>query len=204
MYVRTIYATGDPAELDGAVEALSTEGRRLLSEQPGYRGMGLFVDRELGKLVAGTWWEDEKAEQASDDRLRERRAELLAPFARTVAVDTWEAAVARRPAALGSGAWFRLLRLEFEPSDADLLVDTFEKTGLPKLETIRGFEGASLLIDRAKGRATVGALWTDHNTLAASRAAVAGIRGEATAKARVITRSLEEFEVVFVAPVSPA
>jgi len=57
MFVRTLCATGDPAELDGAIEALSTEGRRLLSEQPGFRGFGLVVDRELGKLATATWWE---------------------------------------------------------------------------------------------------------------------------------------------------
>ncbi|MFD9502003.1 hypothetical protein [Streptomyces sp. NPDC060035] len=204
MYVRTIYATGDPAELDGVADALSTEGRTLLSEQPGYRGMGLFVDRELGKLLVGSWWDNEKSREASDDRLRERRAELLAPFAQTVAVDNWEAAVARRAKGLGPGAWFRLVRLEVEPSDVDLLVETFQNTALPKLQSIPGLEGTSLLLDRAKGRAAVGVLYTDRNTLAASRSSVAAVRGEATARARVTTRSLEEFEVVLATVVSPS
>lgn len=204
MYVRTIYATGDPAELDGAADALSTEGRAMVSELPGYRGMGLFVDRELGKLLVGSWWEDEQSRHDSDERLRKRRAELLAPFARTVAVDNWEAAVARRAKDLGPGAWFRLVRMEAEPSDVDQLVETFQNTALPKLQSIPGLEGTSLLIDRAKGRAAVGVLYTDRDTLTASRSSVAAVRGEATAKARVTTRSLEEFEVVLATVTAPS
>ncbi|MGW0313981.1 antibiotic biosynthesis monooxygenase [Streptomyces flavidovirens] len=204
MYVRTTYATGDPAKLDDVTEAISTEGRRLLAEQPGYRGMGLFVDRELGKLLVGSWWEDEESRQASDERLRERRAELIAPFAGTVATDNWEAAVASPPEGLEPGAWFRLTRLEFEPRDADLLVETFRNTVLPRLRDLPGFAGTSLLIDRAKGRATVGAFYTDRQALAASRSAAAAVRAEATSQARVITRSIEEFEVVLAQVTRPS
>lgn len=204
MYVRTTYATGDPAKLDSVVDAIGSEGRRLLSEQPGYRGMGLFVDRELGKLLVGSWWEDEASREASDERLRERRAELISPFTKSVATDNWEAAVASRPEELKPGAGFRLIRLEFEPPDADLLVETFRNAVLPKLHGIPGFAGTSLLIDRAKGRASVGAFYTDRDALVASRSAAAAVRAEATARARVITRSIEEFEVVLVDVVKPA
>ncbi|MGX1881026.1 antibiotic biosynthesis monooxygenase [Streptomyces sp. NPDC055287] len=204
MYVRTIYATGDPAKLDGVADTLSTEGHRLVSEQPGYRGMGLFVDREIGKLVVGSWWEDEASRQASDERLRERRAEMVAPFARTVAIDNWEAAVVSRPDTVEPGMWFRLVRLEFEPADADRLVETFRDTALPKLRNITGFSGSSLLIDRPQGRATVGAFYADRDALVASRSAVAAVREEATSQARVITRSVEELEVVLVHVVRPS
>ncbi|WP_369146267.1 antibiotic biosynthesis monooxygenase [Streptomyces sp. R44] len=204
MYVRSIYATGDPAELDGVAEALRTEGRALLSAQPGYRGMGLFADRELGKLLVGSWWDDEASRQASFEKLSTRRDELLAPFARTTTVDNWEAAVARRAEELGPGAGFRLLRMDVEPSGIDLLVDTFRDTALPKVQKIPGLAGISLLVDRDLGRAAIGALYTDRDALVASRGAIAAVRGEATTKARVTTRSLEEFEVVLATAVPHA
>ncbi|MFF7437584.1 antibiotic biosynthesis monooxygenase [Streptomyces sp. NPDC008122] len=196
MYVRSIYATGDPAELDGVAEALRTEGRELLSAQPGFRGMGLFVDRELGKLLVGSWWDDEASRQASNELLGKRRDELLAPFARTVTVDNWEAAVARRAQELGPGGGFRLVRMNVEPADIDLLVNTFRDTSLPKIQQIPGLDGISLLVDRDRGRAAVAALYGDRNALVASRGAVAAVRGEATTKARATTTSLEEFDVV--------
>ncbi|CAM5270897.1 hypothetical protein SAVIM40S_05404 [Streptomyces avidinii] len=147
MYVRSIYATGDPAELDGVAEALRTDGRALLSAQRGFRGMGLFADRELGKLLVGSWWEDEASRQASYENLSKRRAEMMAPFAQTVTVDNWEAAVARRAEELGPDAGFRLVHMDVEPADIDLLVDTFRDTSLPKVQKVPGLAGISLLID---------------------------------------------------------
>ncbi|MFI8825899.1 antibiotic biosynthesis monooxygenase [Streptomyces sp. NPDC053431] len=196
MYVRTIYATGDPARLDEVAEVVRTEGRELLAGQPGYRGMGLFVDREVGKLLVGSWWDDEASRQASDENLRERRAEMMAPFAVTAAVDNWEAAVARRREDLATGGGFRLVRLDVAPGDIDLLVTTFRETVLPRVEAMPGFKGISLLVDREHGRAAVGALYADRAALAASRGPVAAVRGEATARARVTTRSLEEFDTL--------
>lgn len=205
MYVRTVYATGDPARLEGVLDTLGTEGRELVSREQGFRGMSLFADREVGKLMVGTWWEDQQSQQASDDHVREQRTAMLAPFATTAVTDVWEAAVAQRPEApLAPGACFRFVRLEFDPSDAELLADTFRTLALPRLQAMPGFAGASLLMNSARNQGTVGALYTDRASFEASRAPVAALRGEATKKARVVTRSLEEFDVVFVALVRPA
>ncbi|UUU36509.1 hypothetical protein JIX56_45550 [Streptomyces sp. CA-210063] len=197
MFVRTVYATGDPANIDRAIEGLSTEGRELLEQQPGFRGFGIFVDRELGKLLAVSWWESEEARRNSDEALRERRAALLEPFAATTTTDNFEAVVfhpIRQPEA---EAGLRVTRVEFDPSDADLFTDTFRASVVPRLEALPGLARASLLIDRDRGRGLVGALFTDRESLAASRAGQAAARHEGAAKAHVTVTGLEEFEVVF-------
>ena len=197
MFVRIIYATGDPAKIDKAVEGLSTEGRELLVRQPGYRGFGVFVDRELGKLLVATWWETEKARQDSDERLRERRAAILEPFAATVAVDNYEVVVFHEVRQPGAGAGLRVTRVEFDPSDAELFTETFRGTVVPKLVTLSGLARATLMIDRTRGLGLVGATFTDRESLVASRAGQASARHEGTAKAHVTVNGLEEFEVVF-------
>ena len=95
MFVRTVYVTGDPARIDAAVRALNSEGRSLLEERPGYRGAGVFVDRELGKLLAVSWWGSEEARRNSDQVMRERRGSMLEPFAGTITVENYEVAVFR-------------------------------------------------------------------------------------------------------------
>ncbi|MCX5052761.1 MULTISPECIES: hypothetical protein [unclassified Streptomyces] len=197
MFVRTVYATGDPSKVETALRALNSQGRDLLEERPGYRGSGIFVDRELGKLLAVSWWESEDTRRNSDEVMRERRASLLEPFAATTAVDNYEAVVfhqVRQPAA---GGGLRLTRLEFDPMDADLLAETFRASVVPRLETLAGLARASLLVDRERGRGLVGALFTDRHSLTASRGAQAAARHEGAAKAHVTVTSLEEFEVVF-------
>ncbi|CAL9288574.1 hypothetical protein [Streptomyces sp. SudanB182_2057] len=197
MFVRAVYATGDPALLDAAVRSLNSEGRDLLEERPGYRGAGIFVDRELGKLLAASWWETEAARHNSDEVMRERRGALLEPFAGTVSVADYEAAVFHRIEHPRQGGGLRAARLEFDPRDADLVVDAFRATVVPRAETLPGLCRISLLLDRERGQAVAGALFADRGALAASRAAMAGARHEASAKAHVDVVGLEEFEVVY-------
>ncbi|MES4892701.1 hypothetical protein [Streptomyces sp. NPDC096012] len=196
MFVRTVYATGDPAELGTAIRALNSEGRDLLEERPGYRGAGVFVDRNLGKLLTVSWWESEQARHNSDEVMRERRTALLAPFAGTLAVENYEVAVFHvlpRPTAHGG---LHLIRLEFEPADADQLADAFHATVVPRLEALPGLARAALFLDRERGHGLAGTLFTDHHSLAASRAAQAAARQAGAAKVQMAVVGLEEFEVV--------
>lgn len=196
MFVRTVYATGDPAQLGTAVRALNTRGHDLLEERPGYRGAGVFVDRDLGKLLTVSWWESADARRVSDEVMSVRRPELLQPFAGTVAVENYEAAVHHAGQRTLSGGGLRVARLEFEPADADLAADTFHAGVLPRLEILPGFAGADLFLDRERGRGMSAILVTDRAALAATRAAHAAVRRENTAKAHVTVVALEEFEIL--------
>lgn len=196
MFVRAVYATGDPALLDTALRSLNSEGRDLLEERPGYRGASVFVDRELGKLLAVSWWETEEARRNSDEVMRERRTGLLEPFAGTVAVANYEVAVFHQVAHPRQGGGLRATRLEFDPRDADLVVDAFRATVVPRAESLPGLSRATLVLDRERGVAVAGLLFADRTALAASRAAMAAVRHEASAKAHVDVVGLEEFEVI--------
>ncbi|MGW1594521.1 hypothetical protein [Streptomyces sp. NPDC002343] len=197
MFVRAVYATGDPALLDTAVRTLNSEGRDLLEERPGYRGAGIFVDRDVGKLLTVSWWETEEARHHSDEVMRERREALLEPFAGTVSVARYEAAVSHRTEHPRPGSRLRAARLEFDPRDADPVVDAFRATVVPRAESLPGLCRVSLLLDREHGRAVAGTVFRDRAALAASRAALAAVRHEASAEARVDVVGLEEFEVVY-------
>jgi len=197
MFVRTVYATGDPAKVDTAIRALNSQGRDLLEERPGYRGAGIFVDRELGKLLAASWWESEDARRNSDEVMRERRGALLEPFAATTAVENYEAVVFHQVRQPEAGGGLRITRLEFDPMDADLLAETFRASVVPRLDTLSGLARAVLLVDRERGRGLVGTTFTDRGSLAASRGPQASARHEGAAKAHVTVVGLEEFEVVY-------
>jgi len=197
MFVRTVYATGDPAKVDTAIRALNSQGRDLLEERPGYRGAGIFVDRELGKLMAASWWESEDARRNSDEVMRERRGALLEPFAATTAVENYEAVVFHQVRQPEAGGGLRITRLEFDPMDADLLAETFRASVVPRLDTLSGLARAVLLVDRERGRGLVGTTFTDRGSLAASRGPQASARHEGAAKAHVTVVGLEEFEVVY-------
>ncbi|MFG2956710.1 hypothetical protein ACGF5O_23680 [Streptomyces sp. NPDC048291] len=196
MFVRTVYVTGDPAKLEAAVRALNSEGRELLEERPEYRGAGVFIDRELGKLLAVSWWGSEAARSNSDQVMRERRRPMLEPFAGTVAVENYEVAVFHAVQQPRTGGGMRSTRVEFDPADTDLFAETFRSSALPRLEALPGFARCSLFVDRQRGRGMVGSLFVDRASMAASRAGQAEARRADAAKARVTVVGLEEFEVL--------
>jgi hypothetical protein len=114
-----------------------------------------------------------------------------------VAIDNWEAAVYTRAPQVSADGGFRLGRLEFDPATGgEPLVKMFQETGLPKLQAIDGFAGATLFLDRAAGRASVGVLYRDRAALAASRGPQSAVRGESLGQVQVTLRSMEEFDVV--------
>ncbi|MQS11404.1 hypothetical protein F7Q99_03635 [Streptomyces kaniharaensis] len=196
MFVRTVYATGNPDRIDRTLDGLRVEALGLLTAQPGYRGYGLFADRALGKLTMGSWWESAQAERDSDKELGERRAELLAPLAGTVTTDLWEAVVVAPPGEAGPGAGFRLVRVDADPAKVDMMAEVFRDRALPTLEKMPGFVTSAMLVDRATGRASVGAIFADQESFVASRGPQADARAQAVAAVGATVRSVEEFEVV--------
>ena len=203
MLVRLLYVTGDPGKIDDAISAVTKKGRELLGEQPGYHGVVVLADRELGKLVVGSFWESEQLARASDEALREQRTQLVTPFAVSQSVELYEVLTvhqARRPEA---GAATRLLRLEFDPATTDQFTEAFRGiTG--KLDPVPGFCRAVQFVDRQRGRAVIALTYADRAALAASRSAAAGLRAEVNQKAQAVaTRSLEELDLIlFDAPPS--
>lgn len=195
MYVRTAYATGDPALLEDTLDALRGEAVTLLSAQPGYRGYGLFANREVGTLNMASWWDTPEHEAASNTALADRRDTLLVPFAATVAVNVWEVAAAE-PGNPVEDAGFRLVRFAYRPDALDGLVRGFEEVSLPEIRKIDGFVGTAMLIDRQKSIGLVGAIFTDRRAFAASRGPQAALRGAATKAAGTVVYGLEEFDVV--------
>ncbi|GGU05355.1 antibiotic biosynthesis monooxygenase [Streptomyces violascens] len=195
-YLRTIYVTGDPAKLDGVLDAFRSEAPGLLAQNPGYHRFGLFADREIGKILMGSWWESESARAESDTRLRERRLELLAPFADTVTADNWEAVSYTPAPKVTPGMWMRAGYVEFDPADAAAFAKSFDEGGRPQLEALDGAVSATLFLNAAKGRAHVGAMFRDKATLIASRGPQSAIRGASLKKLDARLRSLEEFELI--------
>ncbi|MFE6871172.1 hypothetical protein ACFVFS_32025 [Kitasatospora sp. NPDC057692] len=196
MFVRTGYFTGDPALIERALDGLRAEAVGLLSGQPGYRGYGLFADREIGIITMGSWWADRQNERDSFERLRGRRDELLAPFAGTATVDVWEAAVVWEASVAPPGSWFRLVRFDVDLANAERVAARYREDGLPALQRIDGFLGGSMLLGAEDERGAVGGLFADRAALVASRGPAAEVRARGVAAGGLTLRSLEEFETV--------
>jgi heme-degrading monooxygenase HmoA len=196
MFARHLYVLVDPRRIDEAIAATQKKGREMLREQPGYSGMAMFADRDLGKLLIASIWDSEQACRDSDEALRERRAELLRPFAATVSVDIFEIASVHRVRDSGEGAAMRRHVLEHEAADADRLIEAFNSRAADR-ESVPGFCRATVFVDRSRGRSVIGLIYADREALIGSRSVSAEVRADLSRQFEGLSlRSLEEFDVV--------
>lgn len=196
MYARTTYAVGDPAQIEHSLEALRTEAPKLLADSPGFRSFGLFADRDQGKIAMASWWQTEHDRAAADAQLAARRTELLTPFADSILVSNADIVAFAGSPELSSAGAFRLGRFMIDPGRIDDLARLFSESGLPRMQSLSGFCGSAMLIDRARGVGSVGTLFTDRDALAASRSPQSVARREAVQRTGMQLMCLEEFDVV--------
>lgn len=89
----------------------------------------------------------------------------------------------------------RVTRSRTTPEKIDEVIAWFERTALPRAESLRGFEGALELLDRETGAGLTVTFWESAEALAASEAAAAGIRSEGVSALDFEVVGVERYDV---------
>src|SRR5712691_3245302 len=94
MHARVTSLSGSPDDVDGGVASFRENVVPFTHEQGG-KGAILLVDRQTGKAIAITLWEDEQALRASEERANTLRAQAAEDMGAAGAptVDRYEVAV---------------------------------------------------------------------------------------------------------------
>lgn len=153
VFARSTSIQAQPSNIDAGIAFVRDEVMPALQDMDGYIGLSLLVDRESGRCIATSAWESEDALRTSTDQaapLRERATEI---FGGEVTVDPWEIAVLHRDHRANEGACVRATWVKIAPDQVDQGVDFYKNSVLTQIEDLEGFCSASLLIDRAGGRA---------------------------------------------------
>lgn len=169
MYARssTIYA--HPSFIDEGIVHIRDVVMPTLAELDGCAGLSMLVDRDGGRCVITSSWLDEDSMRASENvaqRLRDHATEI---FHATAEIARWEIAALRRNQRSQRRAALRATWLQTEPATMDRLVDTYKLALLPQLQELAGFCSASLLVDRASGRAVSSVSFADWASMLAVR-----------------------------------
>ncbi|HEX8972596.1 hypothetical protein [Oryzihumus sp.] len=196
MYARTSSMQADPARIDDGLAVIRDEVLPAVTGMDGCVGMSVLVDRGSGRCIATTAWQSEDAMAATAEAVRPLRSqaeEVLAAGASEV--DTWEVAVVHRDHATPSGACARITWLSGDPGSADRATDIFKMVVLPRVRELFGFCSASLLINRAAGRAVGTITYDSRAALEASRGPTGSIRDRAAAESGAMVDDVAEMEV---------
>jgi heme-degrading monooxygenase HmoA len=196
MFARSTTIMGDPARIDAGVAFVRDEVMPGIMKLDGCVGLSCIVDRGAGRLIATSSWATEEAMRASDSQvagLRERGMDIMQG---TLAVEEWEVAVMHREHQSADGACCRVTWLRTRPEDIDRGIEIYRSQVLPMVEEMDGFCSASLLVDRAGGRACGTSTWDTRAAMEASRLKASALRDETAASGGGEIIEVAEFDLV--------
>ena len=152
MHARSTTVQAKRESIDAGIAHIRDVVLPAVQRMDGCVGLSLLVDRDSGRCIATSSWESQAAMRAAGPVgvIRDRAVEILGG---TALVEEWEILVMHRdhpshPGACARGTWLKL-----DPAAIDRAVDVYRMVSIPAMEELDGFCSASLLVDRASGRA---------------------------------------------------
>ncbi|WP_410784853.1 antibiotic biosynthesis monooxygenase family protein [Kribbella sp. C-35] len=195
MYARSTTINAAPASIDAGIAQVRDEVMPMLTGMDGCIGLSMIVDRESGRCITTSAWQSEEAMRATDEALRPVRDRIAAVLGGSPMVQEWEIAVLHRDHRSAAGACVRATWVKVDPANLDRSIDVYKLASLPRLEDLAGFCSASLLVDRASGRAVSSVTYDSQETLDGSREAAASMRASTAKDAGAEMLDFGEFEL---------
>lgn len=195
MYARSTTFLARAGSIDEGIAYVNDEVMPAAMAMDGCIGMSMICDRESGHCIATSAWSSEEAMTASDQKVQPMRERGTEIFGGPPSVDRWEIAMVHRHAVSPEGACVRCTWLGMDPEELSHAVDTFRMATIPALEEVEGFCSASVMVDRAAGRAVISVTYEDRDAMVASRATGQGLRTRIAEDVGATITEVREFEL---------
>ena len=196
MYARSTTIRGRPESVDEGIAFCRDEVLPMCRELPGCLGLSMIVDRESGRCITTTSWDSIESLRATTTQLQPVRQRVADILGGTAEVAEWEIAVMHRDHASGAGACVRSTWIQGVQSDVDRSIDVFKLTTLPALEEFDGFCSASMLVNRATGRALVTVAYDSRAALDAAKERSNALRERTVNEMSATVQAVQEFDLV--------
>jgi heme-degrading monooxygenase HmoA len=195
VYARSTTIQAQPSSIDDGIAYLRDEVMPALQEIDGCVGVSLLVDRESGRCIATSAWETDEAMHASAERVQPIREQAAEKFGGSANVEEWEIAALHRDHRSGAGACARVTWVSGDADRMDQNVEYYKTAVLPDLENLEGFCSASLLINRASGRAVSCATFDSREAMERNREQSMALKNEKIQEANVEELDERKFEL---------
>jgi heme-degrading monooxygenase HmoA len=195
VYARSTTIQAQPSSIDDGIAYLRDEVMPALQEIDGCVGVSLLVDRESGRCIATSAWETDEAMHASAERVQPIRDQAAEKFGGSANVEEWEIAALHRDHRSGAGACARVTWVSGDADRMDQNVEYYKTAVLPDLENLEGFCSASLLINRASGRAVSCATFDSREAMERNREQSMALKNEKIQEANVEELDERKFEL---------
>ena len=195
MYARSTTVQANRESIDPGIAHIRDEMLPALHRMDGCVGLSMLVDRDSCRCIATSSWESKAAMRLAAGPvgvIRDRAVEILGG---TALVEEWEILVMHRDHPSHPGACARATWLQLAPAAIDRAVDVYELASLPAMEELDGFCSASLLVNRASGRAVSTATYDNRAAMQRSREQAAAVRSAGSLETGAEVLQVCEFEL---------
>jgi len=195
VYARSTTIQARVSSIDDGIANVRDEVLPALQGIEGCIGLSMLVDRQSGRCIVTSAWQSEEAMRASQEQVRPIRDRAVEIFGGSPQVEEWEIAVLHRDHRSREGACVRATWTQLEPAQVDRAIDVYKMASLPAMEDLEGFCSASLLVDRASGRAVSSATFDSLEAMQRNREQAGTVRAAGTQEARAEVLDVCEFEL---------
>jgi len=195
VYARSTTIQAQTSCIDAGIEHVRDEVLPTIQDIDGCIGLSMLVDRNSGRCIATSAWQSEQAMRASEEQLRPIRGQAAEILGGSPQVEEWEIAVLHRDHLSGAGASVRATWTQVEPPQLDRAIDVFKLASLPDIEKLEGFCSASLMVNRASGRAVVSVTYDSPDAMRRNRIEATTVRAAASREAGLEVLDVGEFEL---------
>jgi heme-degrading monooxygenase HmoA len=197
MYARTTTFNAEPSSIDAGIAHFRDTVMPAAEGIEGFMGLSLMVDRSTGRCIGTSAWQSEEAMHASAEAVRPIRDRAAEIFGGTGEVEHWEIAVVHRDHRSHEGSCVRATWVKVGREHVDAGIDVYRMTVLPALEELEGFCSASLLVDRATGRAVSSVSYDSFESLEHNKDRLDTLRATGTQQAGAEVLEECDFELAF-------
>lgn len=165
MYARSTSFHGDPHRIDDAIHYVRDKAMPALMGMDGYIGISMLADRDSGRCIITSSFEDLAALQRSATEMRGIRARIADILQSPQALEEWQIALLHRLRSAPEGARTRVTWCRTDPERLDPVLEAYAESIVPRLSDQTGFCSVSVLADPVEGRSTTAVTFVDDATL---------------------------------------
>lgn len=195
MFARASTIQANRSSIDMGVAHVRDEVLTALKQLDGFIGLSMMVDRESGRCIATSAWRDEETMRASAAQVEPVRNRAAATLGGDATVEEWEIAMMHRDHPTHEGACVSSAWLRTDSGRIGDLVDTYKLGVLPQIEGVGGFCSASVMVNRASGRAVMSVCFESRAAMEAGRKQAEQMTSTGAQQAGATIVDVREFEL---------
>jgi hypothetical protein len=195
VHARSTTFDARPESIDAGIAYFRDEVMPALQVIDGWVGVSLMIDRESGRCIATTAWEDAVTMRASAEEIRHFRDRAAEVFQAAASVDEWKITAVHRDHHSHPDARVRATWLKVRPEQFDRALEFYKTAVLPEIEQLEGFCSTSLMSDRASGRAVVSTTYDSREAMERTRDQARSLRTSLLRDLGADQQDVGEFEL---------